>query len=91
MGGGAAPDMAHANTFLGWNYDGYYSHHLSVEGVRKLKERGGKVIIIDIRCTPAAKNLADIFLQINPGTDGGPRPWDGQAHPGKWVGRHGLY
>lgn len=70
MGGGAAPDMAHANTFLGWNYDGYYSHHLSVEGVRKLKERGGKVIIIDIRCTPAAKNLADIFLQINPGTDG---------------------
>lgn len=65
-----APDMAHANTFLGWNYDGYYSHHLSVEGVRKLKERGGKVIIIDIRDTPAAKNLADIFLHINPGTDG---------------------
>ena len=65
-----APDMAHANTFLGWNYDGYYSHHLSVEGVRKLKERGGKVIIIDIRDTPAAKNLADLFLQINPGTDG---------------------
>lgn len=65
-----APDMAHANIFLGWNYDGYYSHHLSVEGVQKLKERGGKVIIIDIRDTPAAKNLADIFLHINPGTDG---------------------
>ncbi len=62
--------MAHANTFLGWNYDGYYSHHLSVEGVSKLKERGGKVIIIDIRDTPAAKNLADLFFQINPGTDG---------------------
>ena len=67
-GGGA--DMAHANTFLGWNYDGYYSGHLSVAGVQKLRERGGKVIIIDIRRTPAAKNLADIFLQINPGTDG---------------------
>lgn len=66
----ASSDMARANTFLGWNYDGYYSHHLSVEGVRKLKERGGKVIIIDIRYTPAAKNLADIFLHINPGTDG---------------------
>lgn len=63
-------DLAHANTFLGWNYDGYYSHHLSVEGVRRFKERGGKVIIIDIRDTPAAKNLADIFLHINPGTDG---------------------
>ncbi len=70
FGGGAAPDMAHTNTFLGWNYDGYYSEHLSVDGVRKLKERGGKVIIIDIRNTPAVKNLADIFLQIRPGTDG---------------------
>jgi len=69
-GCGAGPDMAHANTFLGWNFDGYYSSHLSVAGVQKLKERGGKVIIIDIRDTPAAKNLADIFLKINPGTDG---------------------
>lgn len=69
-GTGAGPDMAHANTFLGWNFDGYYSAHLSVLGVQKLKERGGKVIIIDIRQTPASRNLADIFLQINPGTDG---------------------
>ena len=69
-GGGAGGDMGNANTFLGWNYDGYYSGHLSVQGVQNLKARGGKVIIIDIRKTPAAKNLADIFLQINPGTDG---------------------
>ncbi len=69
-GCGAGPDMAHAHTFLGWNYDGYYSNHLGVAGVQKLKERGGKVIIIDIRDTPASKNLADIFLKINPGTDG---------------------
>lgn len=39
-------------------------------GVRALKERGGKVIIVDPRITPAVKNLADIHLQINPGTDG---------------------
>ncbi len=39
-------------------------------GVQKLRERGGKVIIIDIRDTPASRNLADIFLKINPGTDG---------------------
>ena len=32
--------------------------------------REGSVIIIDIRDTPASKNLADIFLKINPGTDG---------------------
>ena len=69
-GCGGGPDFAHANTFLGWNYDGYYSGHLSVAAVQKLKERGGKVIIIDIRDTPASKNLADIFLKINPGTDG---------------------
>ena len=69
-GCGAGPDMAHANTFLGWNYEGYYSSHLSVAGVLKLKARGGKVIIIDIRETPASKNYADLFLHINPGTDG---------------------
>lgn len=69
-GCGGAPDMAHASTFLGWNYEGYYSNHLTVAGVQKLKARGGKVIIIDIRDTPASKNLADIFLKINPGTDG---------------------
>ena len=69
-GCGGAPDMAHAHTFLGWNYEGYYSNHLSVSGVQSLKERGGKVIIVDIRDTPATKNLADVFLKINPGTDG---------------------
>ena len=69
-GTGGGPDMAHASTYLGWNYDGYYSNHLSVGGVQALKARGGQVIIIDIRDTPATKNLADIFLKINPGTDG---------------------
>ena len=69
-GGGGSPDFPNANTFLGWNFDGYYSKHNDIRKVQKLKERGGKVIIIDIRNTPAAKNLADIFLQINPGTDG---------------------
>ena len=69
-GSGGAADIPHTNTFLGWNYDGYYSHHLSVAGVENLKKRGGKVIIIDIRRTPAAEHLADIFLHIKPGTDG---------------------
>lgn len=69
-GGGGTPDFAKANTFPGWNFDGYYSKHNDVRKVQKLKERGGTVIIIDIRNTPAAKNLADVFLQINPGTDG---------------------
>ena len=69
-GRSAGPDLTHTNTFLGWNYSGYYSDHMSVTNVRQLKERGGKVIIIDTRYTPAAKNLADLFLHVNPGTDG---------------------
>lgn len=64
------PDMAHANTFLGWAYGGYYSAHVSVAGVKALKERGGKVIIVDPKITPAVKNLADIHLQLKTGTDG---------------------
>nr|WP_325257036.1 molybdopterin-dependent oxidoreductase [uncultured Oscillibacter sp.] len=68
-GAGGGPDFARANTFLGWAYCGYYSNHLSVQKVQALKARGGKVIIVDSRVTPAAKNLADIFLHINAGTD----------------------
>lgn len=66
----AGPDFGNANVFLGWAYGGYYSNHLSVQKVQALKERGGKVIIVDSRFTPAAKNLADLFLHINAGTDG---------------------
>ena len=69
-GAGGSPDFEHASTFLGWAYCGYYSNHLSVRKVQALKARGGKVIIVDSRVTPAAKNLADIFLHINAGTDG---------------------
>lgn len=64
------PDMAHANTFLGWAYAGFYSAHASVAGVKALKERGGKVIIVDPKITPAVKQLADIHLQLKTGTDG---------------------
>lgn len=64
------PDIANANTFLGWAYNGYYSAHVSVGVVKALKERGGKVIIVDPKITPAVKNLADIHLQLKTGTDG---------------------
>ncbi len=67
---GNGPNLPNANTFLGWNYNGYYSNHLAVPGAQAFKAKGGKMIIIDTRITPAAKNLADIFIQIRPGTDG---------------------
>lgn len=63
-------DIPHANTFLGWAFGGYYSGYHEVVEIQKLKARGGKVIIVDIRDTPASRNLADIFVKIRPGTDG---------------------
>ena len=63
------PDNKNASTFLGWAWSGAYSNHLSYRGVQALKDRGGKVIIVDTRITPASQHLADIFLHIRPGTD----------------------
>jgi formate dehydrogenase major subunit len=37
--------------------------------VRKARERGAKVIVVDPRVTATVKNLADIHLQIVPGSD----------------------
>ena len=66
----AGPDMKNTNTYLGWAWSGAYSNHLSYLGAKALKERGGKIIIIDSRITPASEKLADIFLHIKAGTDG---------------------
>ncbi len=57
------PDNKNASTFLGWAWSGAYSNHLGYRGVQALKDRGGKVIIVDTRITPASQHLADIFLQ----------------------------
>lgn len=64
------PDLANSNTFMGWAWSGTYSNHLSYLKVKQLRERGGKVIIIDTRITPASLRIADVFLHIKPGTDG---------------------
>ncbi len=37
--------------------------------IRRAKNRGTKVIVLDPRITATAKNLADIHLQLTPGTD----------------------
>lgn len=64
------PDMAGANTILGFALNGFYSNHLSSARFFDLKEKGTKFIIVDPRRTPATEKLADIHLQIRPGTDG---------------------
>ena len=64
------PDMENSNVILGFALNGFHSNHLMSARLLKLKEMGKKFIIIDPRKTPATKKLADIHLQIKPGTDG---------------------
>lgn len=66
----ADPDMAGANTILGWALNSFHSSHLAGPRLLALKDQGKKFIIIDPRKTPATAKLADIHLQIKPGTDG---------------------
>lgn len=63
-------DLDNASTYLGWAFNPYYSNSPMVPYLLELKKKGLKIIIIDSRITPAATNLADIFLKINQGTDG---------------------
>lgn len=64
-----SPDFDNANTILGWAMNPYYSAHAMVPWLLELKKAGKKFIIIDPRRTPATEQLADIHLQIKPGTD----------------------
>lgn len=64
------PDMGRAGLYLGWACSGYGSMHHLPGGIAKARERGMKVIIIDVRRTPMTEKHCDLFLQIRPGTDG---------------------
>lgn len=63
------PDIKNCRLFLGWAYGGYYNAYLGAAPYLKRHEEGMKVIIIDHRRTPMAERIADLFLQIRPGTD----------------------
>ncbi len=66
----AKPDMGRTNTVLGFALNAFHSNHIALPRLLSLKERGVKFIIVDPRKTPATQKLADIHLQIRPGTDG---------------------
>lgn len=65
-----SPDIEHANTYMGWGLNGYYSVAPSVEPLIRRKEAGMKIVVIDPRRTPATEHLADMHLMLKPGTDG---------------------
>ena len=64
------PDMAHTDVMLGWAMNHYYSNSPNIPVLLRRKQEGMKLVVIDTRITPAARNLADLFLQIKTGTDG---------------------
>ncbi len=64
------PDLGRAGLYLGWALCGYGSMYRMPAGVARARERGMKVIIIDVRQTPMTQKHCDLFLQIKPGTDG---------------------
>lgn len=64
------PDLANSNTYLGWGCNNFMNNHGAGRGLMALKARGGKIIIVDPRVTPTSLKLADIHLQLKPGTDG---------------------
>lgn len=63
-------DAKNAGVYMGWGCNAAFSKFTQTKMLRGFRERGGKIIIIDTRVTPTAKRLADVFLQIHPGTDG---------------------
>lgn len=64
------PDLPNSNTYLGWGCNNFMNNHGAARGLMALKDRGGKIIIVDPRVTPTSLKLADIHLQLKPGTDG---------------------
>ena len=62
-------DMKNSSTFVIWSRNQAYGAAGHARGLVEFKERGGKLIVVDPRVTPVA-NLADIHLQLLPGTDG---------------------
>lgn len=63
------PDIKNSDLFIGWAYNPFYSGNSQGNPLEEFKERGGRVLIIDPKYTPAAK-FADIHLRPDPGTDG---------------------
>ena len=63
------PDIMNSDLFIGWGYNPFFSQNYDGMQLEDYRDKGGKVIIVDPKVTPAAK-FADVLLRVNPGTDG---------------------
>ena len=62
------PDMRNASVCIGWGYNPAGANHVAYNGLKRFKERGGLLLIIDPRRCEAAE-MADLYLQPRNGTD----------------------
>ena len=65
-----ACDLEHSGLFVGWGCNPFHSAYPFAGALRMFREAGGKIIIVDPRVTATVSQLADLHLQIRPGTDG---------------------
>ena len=63
-------DAKNAGVYMGWGSNAAFNKFTQAKMLRGIRERGGKIVIIDTRVTPTSERFADVFLQIHPGTDG---------------------
>lgn len=59
-----------SNSALVWSLNPAWSQPYRFSSMMKQKERGCKFVVVDPRITPTVTGLADIHLQLRPGTDG---------------------
>ncbi len=70
VGAPHAEEMEKADYILLWGVNPAMTAIHQMPIIKKVKERGGKVILIDVYETDTAKQ-ADVFIQVRPGGDGG--------------------
>jgi len=68
-GGFPVPDYENSRCIVIWGANPYASHLFHVDGIRRARESGAALIVVDPRKTRIASE-ADLFLQLRPGTDG---------------------
>ncbi len=65
------PDMmGRPRLLVGWGSNPYINAYLAGRGFAASKDKGVKIIIIDVRRTQASEKLADLYLRPRIGTDG---------------------
>ena len=69
FGSPGGPDLMNTTCLLVWSANPFYSGPPIARTIIKRKEQGMKIIVVDPRITPTT-DIADIHLQLRPGTDG---------------------